>query len=145
MSLINFIVNFLANFNKFRFLTSRVIRCFGLEIPSTVRINKNLVLAHGGLGVVIHPDTKIGENVKIYQQVTIGRADIWNGNPSDDFEGVSISDDVIICAGAKILTSKKLIIGRGCVIGANSVLINSTGEYEIWAGVPAKKIRSINR
>ena len=50
-------------------------------------------------------------------------------------------DDVIICAGAKILFKEnKLIVGKGTVIGANAVLTCSTGEYEIWAGILARKI-----
>lgn len=74
------------------------------------------------MGVVIHPSTKIGRNVKIYQQVTIGRADIWNNKPAPDFKGVSIGDNVIICAGAKIITSTQITIGEGTIIGANAVL-----------------------
>lgn len=102
-------------------------------------------MAHGGIGVVIHPKTVIGRNVKIYQQVTIGRGDIWNATPGKEFKGVTICDDVIICAGAKIITSGELIIGKGCIIGANAVLSKSTGENEIWAGVPAIKIRDLKR
>lgn len=50
-------------------------------------------------------------------------------------------DDAIICAGAKLLFSDKtLIVGKGTVIGANAVLTQSTGDYEIWAGIPARKI-----
>lgn len=53
---------------------------------------------------------------------------------------IDIQDDVIICAGAKILCKDKLCIGKGTIIAANSVLLKSTGENEIWAGVPAKCI-----
>ena len=42
---------------------------------------------------------------------------------------------------AKILFGEdKLIVGKGTIVGANSVLTKSTGENEIWAGVPAKRI-----
>ena len=38
------------------------------------------------------------------------------------------------------LAKKKLVVGEGTVIGANAVLTQSTGDWEIWAGIPAKKI-----
>lgn len=38
-----------------------------------------------------------------------------------------------------------LVVARGCVIGANSVLTQSTAENEIWAGVPAKKVGYVER
>lgn len=38
----------------------------------------------------------------------------------------------------RMYSSEDLVIGKGTVIGANSVLLSSTGENEIWAGVPAK-------
>lgn len=98
---------------------------------------------HRAPGTVIHPNTSIGKRVQIYQGVTIGKAKPWDGGNNGCCE---IKDDVILCAGAKILfKDEKLVIGRGCVIGANSVLTQSTGEYEIWAGVPAKKIGNRER
>ena len=110
------------------------------DIDRRVKIGENLNLVHNGLGVVIHPYTTIGNNVKIYQQVTIGRGDIWKSE-SSDFVGFNIEDEVVLCAGAKIICSHgKLTVGKGTVIGANSVLTKSTGEYEIWAGIPARKI-----
>ena len=137
------IVNFLANLKYFRSLTSRLMRLFFfVDIPPSVVLKGKLVLAHGGMGVVIHPATEIGNNVKIYQQVTIGRSDIFNENPTSDFEGITIEDNVIIGAGAKIITKKQLKIGKGTIIGANSVLTSSTGENEIWAGAPAKPIEN---
>lgn len=110
------------------------------DIDRRVVIGKNVNFVHNGLGVVIHPYTTIGNNVKIYQQVTIGRGDIWK-NESSDFIGFSIEDDVVVCAGAKIICSHgKLTVRKGSIIGANSVLTQSTGEYEIWAGIPSRKI-----
>lgn len=137
------IINILANTKKTKFISFRLLRIFGVDIPCTVRIGSNFILAHGGIGVVVHPKTVIGMNVKIYQQVTIGRSDIWNSTPRKEFKGVTICDNVIICAGAKIITSGDLTIGKGCIIGANAVLSKSTGENEVWAGIPAKKIRDL--
>ena len=59
---------------------------------------------------------------------------------------IIIKDNVIICAGAKILSKEKeFIIGENSIVAANAVLLNSIGSNEIWAGVPAKKIGYINK
>jgi virginiamycin A acetyltransferase len=52
--------------------------------------------------------------------------------------GIEIGDDVWIGANAVILDGAR--IGRGAIIGAGSVVSGSVPEYEIWAGVPARKI-----
>lgn len=136
------IVEFLINFKYFRWVTSRLLRLFFLDVPQSVKIAGRITIPHGGMGIVIHPNTRIGKNVKIYQQVTVGRADIHNLKPGADFKGFHIGDDVIICAGAKILTSTEIEVGNGTIIGANSVLTKSTGVNEIWAGIPAKFIKN---
>lgn len=135
------VVEFLINFKHFRWLTSRLLRLFFLDVPRSVKIDGRIIVPHGGMGIVIHPNTTIGKNVKIYQQVTIGRADIHNLKPGTNFKGFKIGDDVIICAGAKILTSSEIKLGNGTIVGANSVLTKSTGDNEIWAGIPAKFIK----
>lgn len=113
----------------------------GLEIPSSVIIGENCDFPHNSVGTVIHPDTVIKDNVKIYQNVTIGRADIYEDYKSSKVKKIIIEEGAIICAGAKILSKQEeLVIGKNSIIGANAVLLNSTGENEIWAGVPAKKV-----
>ena len=113
----------------------------GLEIPSSVIIGENCDFPHNSVGTVIHPDTIIKDNVKIYQNVTIGRADIYEDYKSSKMKKIIIEEGAIICAGAKILSKQEeLVIGKNSIIGANAVLLNSTGENEIWAGVPAKKV-----
>ena len=54
-------------------------------------------------------------------------------------EGITIEDDVWIGAGVKILDG--VILKRGCIIGANSVVTKSTTEYGIYVGSPARKIK----
>jgi serine O-acetyltransferase len=116
-----------------------LLKVLGIEIPRQVKIGENLELAHGGFGVVIHPQTRIGTHVKIYPGVTLGRADIYREVAQSGFEGIIVEDDAILCPGAKILCKEGVLkVGRGSVIGANAVLLQSTGENEIWAGVPAK-------
>jgi len=53
-----------------------ILKLIGVEIPLSVRIGSNLVLAHWANGLVVHNSTLIGDNVRIYQGVTIGRADV---------------------------------------------------------------------
>jgi serine O-acetyltransferase len=121
------------------------LKLMGVEIPRPVVVGEQLELAHGGSGVVIHPKTTIGKRVKIYPGVTLGRADIYRPAILSNFEGIVVEDDAILCPGAKILCKKGILrIGRGSVVGANAVLLESTGENEIWAGVPAKCVGKRN-
>jgi serine O-acetyltransferase len=115
------------------------LKLLGIEIPRRVSVGDDLELAHGGFGVVIHPSTSIGRRVKIYPGVTLGRADIYRPAAQSGFKGIVVEDDVILCPGAKVLCKEGILrIGRGSVVGANAVLLESTGENEIWAGVPAR-------
>jgi serine O-acetyltransferase len=122
-----------------------LLKLLGVEIPRPVKVGDHLELAHGGFGVVIHPRTTIGKRVKIYPGVTIGRADIYRPAAQSRFEGIVVEDDAILCPGAKILCKEGVLrIRRGSVVGANAVLLESTGENEIWAGVPARCVGTRN-
>jgi serine O-acetyltransferase len=116
-----------------------LLKLLGIEIPRSVKIGKNLLLEHGGFGVVIHSKTMIGDRVKIYPGITVGRADIYRPIEKSRFEGVVIEDDVILSPGARILGKEgTLTVRQGTIVGANAVLLESTGEWEIWAGIPAR-------
>lgn len=118
-----------------------LLKLLGAEIPRSVEIGPGFLLHHGGMGVVIHPKTVIGARVGIYPGVTLGRADVYRPASASRFAGIVVSDDAILGAGAKILCDDGVLtIGRGSVVGANAVLMQSTGEFEIWAGIPAKKV-----
>jgi serine O-acetyltransferase len=115
------------------------LKLLGVEIPRAVPVGEDFELAHGGFGVVIHSRTIIGHRVKIYPGVGTGRADIYRPADQSAFEGIVIEDDVILAPGAKVLCKEGILtVRRGSVIGANAVLLESTGENEIWAGVPAR-------
>jgi serine O-acetyltransferase len=115
------------------------LKLLGAEIPRRVPIGGEFELAHGGFGVVIHSHSTIGDRVKIYPGVTLGRADIYRPAAQSKFEGLRIEADAVLCPGAKILCKEGvLVVGRGTVVGANAVLLQSTGEWEIWAGAPAR-------
>ena len=113
----------------------------GLEFPANVEYGSELQFKHGGSGVVVHPLTVIGDRVTIYHRVTIGQS-----NPEGEqfaFGGVTIEDDVILAAGCFVLGgAEPLVVRRGTVVGAGAVLLRSTGEGEVWAGVPARRVGS---
>jgi len=116
-----------------------LLKLLGSEIPLSVPIGPGFILEHGGHGVVIHSKAKIGSNVHIYQGVTLGRADVYLPMEHSKFEGIEIGDDVILSPGCKVLCKQGVLkVGDGTVIGANAVLLESTGEYELWAGAPAR-------
>lgn len=117
------------------------LKFLGVEIPLSVEIGENFYLVHGAVGTVIHPNTKIGNNVKVYPGVVLGRADIDKTQDNSAFKGFVIEDNVILGAGAKIMGKVDILtIAKGSMIGANAVLTHNTNQGETWAGVPAKKI-----
>ncbi len=117
------------------------LKLLGVELPRSVPIGTDLEIAHGGFGIVIHSRARIGNRVKIYPGVSLGRADIYKPMSESRFEGIVIEDDVILCPGCKILCKEGILrVGRGTVVGANAVLLQSTSENEIWAGIPAHKV-----
>jgi len=92
----------------------------GIDIHPGARIGKNFFIDHG-TGVVIGETSEIGNNVRIYQGVTLGGQSF----PEDEVSNLrgkkrhpTIEDDVIIYANATILGGKT-VIGRGAVIGGN--------------------------
>jgi serine O-acetyltransferase len=118
-----------------------LLKILGVEFPRQVPIGKDLEIAHGGFGIVIHSQSRIGQRVKIYPGVTLGRADIYRPASESGFEGLEIEDDVILSPGCKVLGKQGVLrVGRGTVVGANAVLLESTGEWELWAGVPAVRV-----
>ena len=100
-------------------------------LPHTARVGKNLGLGYGGLGVVIHSNAVIGDNVHIGQCVTLGGNGREYGQPE-------ICDNVYIGCGAKILGPVK--VGQGSIIGANSVVLKNVPERCVVAGIPARVI-----
>jgi len=106
---------------------------YSCEIPYTAEIDNSVVFAHKGLGVVIGHDTKIGENTKILQNVTIGGKSGVRANPI-------IGKNVLIGAGACILGDIK--IGDGAQIGANAVVVKDVEPNSTVVGIPAKRINN---
>ena len=98
----------------------------GIDIHPAARIGKSFVIDHG-TGVVIGETSKIGDNVRIYQGVTLGALSIPKGT-IEAFRGKkrhpTIEDDVIIYSGATILGGET-VIGARSVIGGNVWLTES--------------------
>lgn len=124
-----------------------LLKILGIEIPRSVVIGKNLVLAHGAVGLVVHERTKIGDNVRLYQGVTIGRSDVYRSDSASAVSGVRIGNDVIVGANAVILfrSGTTVRIGDGAVIGAGSVVSTDVPSGEIWAGAPARRVGTVER
>ncbi|MFT2690933.1 hypothetical protein [Clavibacter zhangzhiyongii] len=133
-----------------RFRHVRLVReallLMGVEVHAQTTIGPGLVMHHRGNGIVITPSTRIGSSVAIYQQVTIGRTGVDTTAEEQGFEGVEIGDHAVLCAGAKVLGGRgTLRVGTGTVVAANAVLTRSTGDWEVWAGVPAVKVSDRKR
>ena len=115
---------------------------FHIDFPTTVRVGSGFTFLHRGVGTVIHPATEIGDNVTLMHQVTLGVADPLTPVPRDTWPILHVGDGVLVGAGAKVLAPHTgLTIGAGTTIGANAVLLESTGPGEVWAGIPAKRVR----
>ena len=123
-------------------IAKEILAIEGVEFPASVKFGKGLNIVHRGFGVVITPFASIGNHVTIYHQVTLGRADSWVPIGSRNFPGIVVSDHAVLCPGAKLLASfdAPLQVGEGTVVGANAVLTQSTGAWEIWAGAPDRKV-----
>jgi len=107
----------------------------GIDIHPGARIGRRFFVDHG-TGVVVGETTEIGDDVRIYQGVTLGAR---SPRHSETLRGVkrhpSIEDDVTIYAGATILGGD-VVIGRGSVIGGNVFLLDSVPEGSRVVGEP---------
>ena len=105
-------------------------------ISAQATVGEGTIFFHHGLGIVIHEDTVIGRNCKVFQNVTIGE----KHSPRENEHGVPIiGDNVMIGAGAVILGN--ILIGNNAVIGANAVILHSVVENDVVCGVPGKKVK----
>jgi len=104
-----------------RFLT-------GIEIHPGATIGRRLFIDHG-LGVVIGETAIVGDDVTLYQGVTLGGTGKEHGKRHP-----TIEDDVVIGGGAKVLGN--ITVGRNCRIGAGSVVLRNVPENSTVVGVP---------
>lgn len=112
----------------------------GIDIHAGARIGKRFFIDHG-TGVVIGETTDIGNDVKVYQGVTLGALSVHRtrtvGRTGRDYKRhPTIGDDVTIYSGAKILGGKTMI-GQGSIIGGNAWIVESVPpNSRIFGGQP---------
>src|ERR1700722_8783146 len=104
-----------------RFLT-------GIEIHPGAKIGRRLFIDHG-LGVVIGETAIVGDDVTLYQGVTLGGTGKEHGKRHP-----TIEDNVVIGGGAKVLGN--IVVGRNSRIGAGSVVLRNVPEHSTVVGVP---------
>jgi serine O-acetyltransferase len=124
-----------------RMMTEHAHDLTGIDIHPGAKIGRRFFIDHG-TGVVIGETTEIGNNVRLYQGVTLGaksprRGETLRGKKRHP----TIEDDVTIYAGATILGGET-IIGEGSVIGGNVWLIESVAPYsKVIAESPTHLVR----
>jgi len=112
---------------------SQIARFFtGIEIHPGAKIGKGLFIDHG-MGVVIGETTEIGDDVTLYQGVTLGGTGKDKGKRHP-----TLGNDVVVGAGAKILGP--INIGSGSKIGANAVVLKDVVAKATAVGIPARVI-----
>lgn len=102
----------------------------GIEIHPGATIGKRLLIDHG-MGVVIGETAEIGDNVTLYQGVTLGGVSL---NPEKRHP--TIEDEVVIGSGASVLGP--FTVGKGARVGANAVVLKAVEPGTTVVGIPAK-------
>lgn len=116
-----------------RFVSQRAARKTGIEIHPGAKIGRRLVIDHG-TGIVIGETAEIGDDVLIYQGVTLGGTgkDIGKRHPT-------IGNNVMISAGAKVLGPFK--IGDNSRVAAGAVVLEEVPPNSTVVGIPARVVR----
>lgn len=119
-----------------RWISQRTARQTGIEIHPGATIGKGFFIDHGH-GVVIGETAIIGDNVTLYQGVTLGGTGKEKGKRHPTLE-----DNVMISAGAKILGS--FTIGENSKVGAGSVVLEEVPPNSTVVGVPGRVVKQDN-
>ena len=116
-----------------RWISQRCAKKTGIEIHPGATIGRRLVIDHGH-GIVIGETTEIGDDVLIYQGVTLGGTgkDVGKRHPT-------IGNNVMISSGAKVLGPFK--VGDNSRIAAGAVVLEEVPPNSTVVGVPAKVVR----
>lgn len=119
-----------------RWISQRGVHKTGIEIHPGAKIGKGLFIDHGN-GVIIGETTIIGDNVTLYQGVTLGGTGKEHGKRHP-----TIGNNVMISAGAKVLGS--FTIGDNSKIGAGSVVLDEVPPNSTVVGVPGRVVKRNN-
>lgn len=119
-----------------RFISQRAARKTGIEIHPGATIGKGFFIDHGS-GVIIGETSIIGDNVTLYQGVTLGGTGKETGKRHP-----TIGNNVMISAGAKIIGS--FTVGDNSKIGAGSVVIEEVPPNCTVVGVPGRVVKRDN-
>jgi serine O-acetyltransferase len=112
---------------------SQISRFFtGIEIHPGAKIGKRFFIDHG-MGVVIGETCEIGNNVTVFQGVTLGGTGKEKGKRHP-----TIKDNALIATGAKVLGS--IVIGENSKIGAGSVVLKDVPPNSTVVGIPGKVV-----
>ena len=124
-----------AGFTLMARILSQFIRATtGIEIHPGAQIGRRCFIDHG-MGVVIGETTEIGDDVLLYQGVTLGGTGKERGKRHP-----TIGNNVVIGTGAKILGN--ITVGDHTKIGAGSVVVRSVPEHSTVVGVPGRVVRT---
>lgn len=105
----------------------------GIEIHPGAKIGKRLFIDHG-MGVVIGETAEVGDDVTLYQGVTLGGTALDQGKRHPTLE-----NGVIVGSGAQILGP--FTVGAGARVGANAVVVNAVPPAVTVVGIPAKIVK----
>ncbi len=115
-------------------IISNISRFFtGIEIHPQARIGRRFFIDHG-MGVVIGATTIIGDDVLLYQGVTLGGTGNEHGKRHP-----TLGDNIVVGSGAKVLGN--IEIGSNSRIGAGSVVVDSVPENSTVVGIPGRIVR----
>lgn len=116
-----------------RFISQRAVRKTGIEIHPAAKIGRRLVIDHG-TGVVIGETAEIGDDVLIYQGVTLGGTGKHKGKRHP-----TIGNNVMISSGAKVLGP--FTVGDNSRIAAGAVVLDEVPPDCTVVGVPARIVK----
>lgn len=119
-----------------RLVSQRAVRKTGIEIHPGAQIGNGFFIDHGN-GVIIGETTIVGDNVTLYQGVTLGGTGKEQGKRHP-----TVGNNVMISAGAKVLGS--FTIGDNSKIGAGSVVLEEVPPNSTVVGVPGRVVKRNN-
>lgn len=105
----------------------------GIEIHPDARLGRGVIIDHG-IGTVIGQTAILGNDVILYQGVTLGGTELDRGKKRHP----TLEDGVVVGAGAKVLGN--ITIGHNSRIGANSVVIDDVPPNTTVVGIPARVV-----